>query len=306
MNDEVLITEVALRDGLQIEPAMVSTSDKIALGRQLALAGFRHLEVGAFVNAAKVPAMADTADVVAGLAGLDAAMYTLVFNLRGAQRAVAVGARHIRFVISASDGHSRANAGVATDDAFARLVDAAQFLRDHDVVMEATIATAFVCPFDGDTPLTRLAPLAERLATLDIEVLHLADTIGAATPGDIRRGLTAVRESLSDMPLGLHLHNTYGMASANVWEALAVGIRRFDAATGGLGGCPFAPGAAGNIAADDLVHLLHREGFKTGIDPDALVAARETLARLVGHSLDSSLAVAAATPAVLRAPALLR
>lgn len=306
MTDEVLITEVALRDGLQIEPTIVATPDKIAFGRVLAHAGFRHLEVGAFVNAATVPAMADTAEVVAGLTGVDAAMHTLVFNLRGAQRAVAAGARHVRFVISASDGHSRANAGVPTDEAFTRLVVAARYLSEHQVGMEATIATAFVCPFDGDTPLSRLVPLAEQLTTLGIEVLHLADTIGAATPGDIRTGLTAVATSVPDLPLGLHLHNTYGMASANVWEALALGVRRFDAATGGLGGCPFAPGAAGNIAADDLVHLLHREGIETGIDPDALVAARDTLEQMVGHRLDSSLAVAGVTPARRREPLLSR
>lgn len=297
MPDEVLITEVALRDGLQIEPVLVPTADKIAFGKRLVQAGFRQLEVGAFVNSAKVPAMADTDEVVSGLAGLGADMHTLVFNLRGAERAVAAGARRVRFVISASDGHSRANAGASTEQAFTRLADAARYLRDHPIGLEATIATAFVCPFDGDTALSRLVPLAERLSGLGIGVLHLADTIGAATPGDIRRGLTAVRAALGDVPLGLHLHNTYGMASANVWEALALGIRRFDAATGGLGGCPFAPGAAGNIAADDLVHMLHREGIETGIDPDALAAAREVLCGLVGHPLDSALGAASVTPA---------
>ena len=302
--DSVLITEVALRDGLQIESATVSTTDKIEFGQLLVQAGFRHLEVGAFVSVAKVPAMGDTAEVLAGLRGADAAMHTLVFNLRGAERAVAAGARHVRFVISASDGHSQANAGAPTDRAFARLDEAAKYLRHCGVAIEATIATAFVCPFDGDTPLSRLVSVAERLHSLDIEVLHLADTIGAATPGDIRRGLGAVRAAVPDLPLGLHLHNTYGMASANVWEALDQGVRRFDASTGGLGGCPFAPGAAGNIGADDLVHLLHREGIETGIDPDVLVVARELLARLVGHSLDSALAAASVTPSRLRAPAL--
>ncbi|MGV0837569.1 hydroxymethylglutaryl-CoA lyase [Mycolicibacterium thermoresistibile] len=302
MPDTVLITEVALRDGLQIEPVTVPTAEKIAFGRMLVAAGFRHLEVGAFVSPAKVPAMADSADIIGGLTDLDAVLHALVFNVRGAERAVSAGARSVRFVVSASDGHSQANTGVTREAALQRLAEAAAYLRDHDIAVEATIATAFVCPLDGDTSVSILVGLAERLAALDIGVLHLADTIGAATPGDVRRGVTAVQAAVPEIPLGLHLHNTYGMASACVWEALSLGVRRFDAATGGLGGCPFAPGAAGNIAADDLVHLMHREGITTGIDPGALTAAREQLAKMVGHGLDSSLAVAGKSPSSIRFP----
>jgi hydroxymethylglutaryl-CoA lyase len=299
-DDEVFITEVSLRDGLQIEPAIVATDDKVAFARQLIEAGFAQLEVGAFVNPAKVPVMADTEEVLRALNDAPVALHTLVFNLKGAQRAVNSGNRHVRFVVSASDGHSQANAGVSTAAALDRVHAAATWLRDHDVHMEATIATAFVCPFDGDTPIDRVLITAARLVDTGIEVLHLADTIGAATPGDVRRSLGAVGSAFPDVPLGLHLHNTYGMAAANVWEGLALGVRRFDAALGGLGGCPFAPGAAGNIGADDLVHFLHREGMATGIDPEALVTARHTLQRLVGHDLDSALARTGNPPASRR------
>lgn len=299
-DDNVVITEVSLRDGLQIEPVIVATEDKVAFAHELVAAGFDELEVGAFVAPAKVPTMADSDEVMRGLIDCPAKMHTLVFNLKGAHRAVASGNRHVRFVVSASDGHSRANAGVPTVEALARVQEAATWLTDQDVRTEATIATAFVCPFDGDTPVARLLGTAERLVSTGIDVLHLADTIGAAAPRDIRRAIIAVQSEFPYTPIGLHLHNTYGMASANVWEGLQLGVRRFDAALGGLGGCPFAPGAAGNIGADDLVHFLHREGMTTGVDPDALVAARRTLQRLVGRPLDSSLARAEKPPAPLR------
>jgi hydroxymethylglutaryl-CoA lyase len=212
------------------------------------------------------------------------------------------GTEHVRFVVSASDGHSRANAGVSTEEALVRVEKAARWLGERAVQTEATIATAFVCPFDGDTPVDRVLRTAERLVQTGIGVLYLADTIGAATPGDIRRTVGAVQKAFPETALGLHLHNTYGMASASVWEGLALGVRRFDAALGGLGGCPFAPGAAGNIGADDLVHFLHREGVETGIDTDALTAARSTLQAMVGHGLDSSLARTGKSPAALRSP----
>ncbi|BCO49674.1 MULTISPECIES: hydroxymethylglutaryl-CoA lyase [Mycobacterium] len=299
-DDTVVVTEVSLRDGLQIEPVIVPTDKKVAFAHRLVDAGFTQLEVGAFVNAAKVPAMADSAEVVHQLGDLPVTLHALVFNLKGAQRAIASGCRNVRFVVSASDGHSHANAGVSTSDALDRVDEAAELLRDNDVHLEATIATAFVCPFDGDTPVQRVLRVAERLTHTGIDVLHLADTIGAASPGDIRRTISAVSAEYTDVPLGLHLHNTYGMAAANVWEGLQLGIRRFDAALGGLGGCPFAPGAAGNIGADDLVHFLHREGFVTGVQPDRLADARQELTQLVGHQLDSSLARANKPPAMLR------
>ncbi|MGB3484666.1 MAG: hydroxymethylglutaryl-CoA lyase [Mycobacterium sp.] len=300
MDSTAIITEVSLRDGLQIEPVTVPTADKLRLGSALIDAGFTNLEVGAFVNPAKVPTMADSEDVMRGLDGSSAALHALVFNLRGAHRAVSCGTTHVRFVVSASDGHSLANAGATTLEAMDRIEEAANWLADQQVSTEATIATAFVCPFDGDTPIERVLTVAQRFIDCGIGVLHLADTIGAATPGDIRRTVSAVQKSFPETELGLHLHNTYGMASASVWEALELGVRRFDAALGGLGGCPFAPGAAGNIAADDLVHLLHREGIQTGIDTERLTAARDLLRGIVGHPLHSSLAAVGTAPAELR------
>jgi hydroxymethylglutaryl-CoA lyase len=300
--DQVLITEVLLRDGFQIEPTVVPTADKLRLARGLFDAGLTSLEVGSFVDPRKVPQMADTAELLQELApsASAAALHTLVFNDRGARRALEAGARHVRLVLSASDGHSSANAGVPTEQAFERLASAAALLTAGGVRIEASIATAFVCPFDGETPPDRVAQLAVRLAGLGARVVHLADTIGAASPRHIARAVEAVSAALPDVPLGLHLHNTYGMASANAWEGLRLGIRRFDASLGGVGGCPFAPGAAGNVATDDLVNLLHHAGIGTGVNVDKLVAVRADLAALLGRKLDSALAAVPARPVPLR------
>jgi hydroxymethylglutaryl-CoA lyase len=223
-----------------------------------------------------------------------------VFNARGALRALAAGARHVRLVLSASDGHSQANAGVATWQALERLAVAAAPLTAEGVRIEASIATAFICPFDGETDPARVAELAVRLVSLGARVVHLADTIGAASPRHIARTVEAVALALPNTPLGLHLHNTYGMASANAWEGLRLGVRRFDASLGGVGGCPFAPGAAGNIATDDLINLLHHAGIATGVDVGKLTTVRADLAALLGRKLDSALAAVPAAPVALR------
>jgi hydroxymethylglutaryl-CoA lyase len=287
---DVLITDVVLRDGLQDEPIIVAVEDRVRLARLLLDAGLGSLEVGAFVSTRRVPQMCGSDAVLEILSGdATAALHTLVFTEFGAQQAVHAGARSVRFVVSATDGHSGANSGVTTEAALDRLAPAAGVLQDAGVTIEGCIATAFVCPFDGDTPPERVTRMAQRLVELGAEVVHLADTIGAAHPGAIIRTVDAVRAAVPDVPLGLHLHNTYGMASANAWTAFGLGIRRFDASLGGLGGCPFAPGASGNIATDDLVHLFHREGVRTGIDPVKLAEARDVLAVVVGHPLHSAL-----------------
>ncbi|MFJ4982547.1 hydroxymethylglutaryl-CoA lyase [Streptomyces sp. NPDC088732] len=298
--DHVLITDVLLRDGLQNEPVVIPTADKLRLAYGLLDAGVTSLEAGSFVRPDKVPQMADTSLLLARVRpGESVALHTLVFNERGARRAVEAGARDVRLTVSASDGHSLANAGVPRDAALDRLAPAVEILTASGVRLEATIATAFVCPYDGETDPATVVAAARRLAGFGIRVLHLADTIGAAGPLHIRRTVTAVREALPELPVGLHLHNTYGMAPANVWEALRLGVRRFDAALGGIGGCPFAPGAAGNLGTDDLVHLCHHAGIATGIDVGRLTAVREQLRILLGHRLDSALAAVSSAPVPL-------
>jgi hydroxymethylglutaryl-CoA lyase len=299
--DQVLITDVVLRDGLQDEAVTVPTREKLELARGLLDAGVSSLEVGSFVNPAKVPQMADTGELLRRLLpGSPAPLHALVFNEHGARQAVDNGARNVRFVVSASDGHSRANAGVDTATALDRLDRCAEILATARIGVEGCVGTAFVCPFDGDTPPERVVGIAGRLIAMGARVVHLADTIGAVSPGRLARTVTAVRDRYPDQPIGLHLHNTYGMASANAWEGLRLGVRRFDASLGGIGGCPFAPGAAGNLATDDLVNMLHQEGIGTGIDGAKLAAVRDRLAITLGHRLDSALASIPATPTPLR------
>lgn len=301
MLDQVLITEVVLRDGLQDEDVTVPTAEKVRLARRLVDAGLTSLEVGSFVHPAKVPQLADTDDVLRTLLpDTPAALHALVFNERGARRAIAAGARNVRLVVSASDGHSAANAGLATDPALDRLAPTAALLADAGVAVEACVATAFVCPFDGDTAPARLVRVADRLVELGARVVHLADTIGAAHPAQVTAGVAAVRDRHPDLPVGLHLHNTFGMALASALQAVRLGVRRFDASLGGIGGCPFAPGAAGNVATDDLVHLCHAEGVATGVDGVRLAAVRDEIALAVGHRLASALAAVPAPPGPLR------
>ncbi|MEV7041384.1 hydroxymethylglutaryl-CoA lyase [Amycolatopsis sp. NPDC051061] len=298
---EVLLTEVVLRDGLQDEAVTVPTHEKVRLARGLIDAGVRSLEVGSFVSARRVPQMADTGDVLRTLLpDVPAALHTLVFTERGARQAIDAGAKSVRLVVSASDGHSVANAGVPTAAALDRLAGCASLLTAAGVAIEASVATAFVCPFDGDTDPDRTADVAARLGRLGARVVHLADTIGAARPSQLRTVVSAVRDELPDVPLGLHLHNTYGLAAANAWEGLGLGIRRFDAALGGLGGCPFAPGASGNVATDDLVDFFHREGIATGLDVTKLAELRDQVGLAVGHRLGSALSAIPAVPAALR------
>lgn len=297
---EVLITEVVLRDGLQDEPITVPTPEKVRLARGLVDAGLRSLEVGSFVSARRVPQMADTGEVLKTLLDAPAALHTLVFTERGARQAIDAGAKSVRLVVSASDGHSAANAGVPTGAALDRLAGCAALLTEAGVTIEASLATAFVCPFDGDTDPDRTADVAARLGRMGARVVHLADTIGAARPGQLRATVSAVRDELPDIPLGLHLHNTYGRAAANAWEGLSLGIRRFDSALGGIGGCPFAPGASGNVATDDLVDFFHGEGIATGINVEKLAELRDQVGLAVGHRLDSALAAIPAAPAALR------
>ena len=295
------ILDTTLRDGLQIEKAIVPTDVKVALAEKLIGSGLKHIEVGSFVNPKKVPQMADTDELLRRLAPHEAdgvEFYTLVFNLKGAQRAVDAGAKNIKLVLSASEGHSKANSDASIAEASDRLMDAAIFARDQGLRFDITTAVSFICPFDGITEADHLVEVLRPFVDAGAHGIGVADTIGNANPSLVRRNTSAVLEAFPDKPVNLHLHDTYNFGMANVIAALDLGIANFDAAMGGLGGCPFAPGAAGNIGTDDLVHLLHREGVATGVDVEALTEVRDPLIDAVGHNLTSSLSDIPATPAV--------
>ncbi len=270
------ITDVVLRDGLQDEPAVVPVADRVAIAEALVAAGLRHLEAGSFVNPAKVPQMAGAEDLVAALPHQDSVRYTfLALNARGVRRAVAAGARDVLVVASASSGHSRANAGRDSD---AALDDLARAVTEHPgTAFRAGISTAFVCPFDGAVAPDRLVAVARRFAVMGIRRIGLADTLGTATPDQVITSLARVRDALPGIELSLHLHNAHGQALSTVDAAIEAGVTRFDSAAGGYGGCPFAPGAHGNIATEDLVAHLHARGIPTGIDEDVLSTAVATV-----------------------------
>lgn len=287
---KVTVTEVALRDGLQNEDRLVSTAEKLRLFEALVAAGMTSVELGAFVRPDRVPQMADTEQLFAAAARPNSVVASaLVLNARGAHRAIGARPDEVRLVVSAMEGHSQANSGRSVAATLEELEAAILVLSSSGArpTLVGCIATAFACPYDGPTPVARVAYVADRYASAGVDRLILADTIGSATPVQVLDGLAAAASAAPGLPLGLHLHNTYGMGLANAWTALQAGVDRFDTSLGGLGGCPFAPGATGNLATEDLVGMLHDVGVDTGIDLDDLLALLPSLTHLVGHPVDS-------------------
>lgn len=272
----VTINDVVLRDGLQDEPVFVTVAERVRLADALLAAGLTSLEVASFVNPARVPQMAGAEELVAMLPrGANACYSAIALNPRGAERAVAAGVEDIVLVASASNGHSRANAGRSTDAALAEVADVTgQF---PHMRFSGALSVAFVCPFDGQIPIEQLVRVATTFAAAGLTHLTLADTLGTAEPSSVVRSLDAVRAALPDTELALHLHDAHGRALETVDAAIERGVTRFDSATGGYGGCPFAPGAHGNLATETLVAHLHARGVETGVDLDGVHRAAELI-----------------------------
>jgi len=272
----VRLTDVVLRDGLQDEDVIVSTQDKRRIADALVAAGVRELEVASFVSAKKVPQMADAEALLATLPyHPDVRICAIALNPRGAQRAVGTPVDELRLVVSAGAGHSRANAGRDTEQALDEF--AAVIPQLSGVTVAAAVSTAFNCPYDGPVSPHRLLSVVQRFHDAGVRQISLADTLGTATTEQVLRSLDTVRDALPDLQLGLHLHDGHGQALATVDAALRVGVRQFDSALGGLGGCPFAPGAHGNLATEALVAHLHRANIPTGITETALTEAHHQL-----------------------------
>lgn len=286
----VTVTDVMLRDGLQNHPQVLATANKLALLDRLLDAGIRSMEVGSFVHPRLVPQMADAEEVFRALPeSRGARLMALVPNLRGAERAIAVGVKNVRLVLSVSEGHSRSNTNRSVAEGIAETRATLDRLREAgDIRVTGALATVFVCPFDGIVPIEQVRHVVGSLVEMGLDEISLSDTLGRADPAHIGRTVAAVRTSFPDTAFGLHLHNTYGMGLANVAAGLREGIRQFDASLGGIGGCPFAPGAAGNIATEDLVFMLHSMGFRTGIDLECLAPAAAELRAGLGSPLESS------------------
>ena len=281
--------EVGPRDGLQIE-ATVPTSRKVELLAALVATGVSRIEATAFVSPRAVPSLADAADVAAALGQFPGVRWSaLVPNATGARRAIAAGVRDLEYVVSAMDGHSLANARRTSADAVTEVAEVAGLVHDAGGTCEVIIAVAWDCPFDGPTPVERTAAVAAQAVRLGADQVCLGDTIGTASPARVLELIEGVRAEIGEIPLGAHFHDTRGMGMANAWAAVQAGITQLDSSIGGLGGCPFAPGASGNIATEELVYLLEDAGVSTGLQLEATLDAARLAAQIVGHPLPSGL-----------------
>jgi hydroxymethylglutaryl-CoA lyase len=299
----VEIVEVSPRDGIQNEPKLLDATVKIELIRRALAAGSDRIEVTSFVNPKKVPQMADAEAVVAGLPREHASRYIgLVLNQRGYDRALAAGLGEANFVVVASDTFNRRNQGVGTEETLSQYRAIAE-AGVRSMRIGVTIGTSFGCPFEGEVPLSRLMAIVEAAVALAPHEIALADTIGVATPKEIRERVGAVRRAFPKMPVRLHLHNTRNTGIANAWAGLEEGVRALDASFGGIGGCPFAPRATGNIATEDLVYMLERSGVSTNVSLDAAIETAQWLEGQLGKVLPGQVMKAGGFPAPIHAGA---
>jgi hydroxymethylglutaryl-CoA lyase len=285
--EPIHITDVALRDGLQNQPAQVATEDKLRLARLLGAAGVRSIEATSFVSPRAVPQMADAADLLPQVhAALpQVRVSVLIPNLKGLERAQAAGAQEVAVVLSATETMNRKNINMSLQQATEVCEQTLRAARGLGLRTRAYVAVAFDCPFEGPTPLEPVLRLSGRMLEAGAGEVVIADTIGSAAPGQVRDRFAALKREVPVDVLAAHFHDTRGMGVANAWAALEAGVRRFDASTGGIGGCPFAPGAAGNLATEDLVLMAQRSGFATGIELAGLLAAVEFAQTLLQRPL---------------------
>lgn len=283
----VAIREVGPRDGLQNEEP-IPTEAKVRLLDALSRTGVGRIEAVSFVHPKAIPQMADADEVWRRAERTEGVRYSaLVPNTRGAQRALAAGFTEIEVVVSASDTHNRGNVNRSTDESLDDIAELVELLHNAGARAEVIVATSFGCPYEGDIDPVRVAGIVERVVRDGADRVAFGDTTGMATPRRVRELVTAVRDRDAHVPVLLHFHNTRGTALANLLTAVELGVTEFDASVGGLGGCPYAPGASGNLATEEAVHLLHDMGIDTGIDLAALVEVAELAEELVGRSLPS-------------------
>ena len=283
-----LVYEVGPRDGLQNELATIATADKIAFVNHLSESGLAVIEVGAFVSPRWVPQMADTAEVFAGITRREGTRYAaLVPNLTGLERAAEASVSDVAVFAAASETFSRRNINQSIDESFAAYARVARAAQGLGMRVRGYLSTAFGCPYEGLVPVSLVVELTRRLLDFGVYEVAVSDTIGVAHPGQVKRVLDQLLKDVQAPQLALHFHDTRGMALANVYAALDYGIRTFDASAGGLGGCPYAPGASGNLATEDLLYMLHGLDHATGVDLDDVFAASTALEPALGHPLPS-------------------
>jgi hydroxymethylglutaryl-CoA lyase len=299
----VAIVDVSPRDGLQNEATLLDTSTKVRLIERLIAAGLRRIEATSFVHPRRVPQMADAEAVMASVPRRDDVSYIgLVLNRRGLDRALAAGVDEVNAVVVASDTFNRRNQGVGTEESLRAWDAIADAAHAAGIRASVTIAAAFGCPFEGEVPTERVVDIADRLLQAAPDELAIADTIGVGVPRQVHELATGILPLAADVPLRIHLHNTRNTGYANAVAAVDAGFQTLDASVGGIGGCPFAPDATGNIATEDLTYLLDRQGVATGLDLDLLGSIGTWIAAQLGHPAPALLGRAGGFPEVGAAP----
>lgn len=285
----VKINEVVLRDGLQLEAKIASLEEKKGLFDELIGAGVETIEFGSFVHPKAVPQMANSGELYGQIAEDPArpVLIALIPNLKGAELASSKSVERVNFVFSASNTHNLQNVNKTTQQSLEELEAIRNFCKTNAIVMNVSIATSFGCPFEGEVPSGRIHELVLKLVDLQIDIVTLADTTGMANPRQVFELLEGLKKVYPEQKFNLHFHNTRGMGLANMLSALQAGADSFDTSLGGLGGCPFAPGATGNVCTEDAVHMLHSMGIETGISLDKLIEASKSLEKVVGHKTSS-------------------
>jgi hydroxymethylglutaryl-CoA lyase len=297
------LVEVGPRDGLQNETALLTTAQKLEFIRQALDAGVRRIEANSFVNPKLVPQMADADAVAAALPRREGVIFIgLVLNKRGALRALEAGMDELGAVCAASDGFAARNQGMTSDASLAMCGEVVRLAREQGRRAQITISTAFGCPFDGEVNPNRVVEMARTAAASGPVEVALADTIGVASPAEVSALVEKVRAAIKPLPVRVHFHNTRNTGLANVWAAVLAGARTVDASLGGIGGCPFAPRATGNVPTEDVVYMLHRSGYQTGLDMERLINAARWLAGVMGRDVPGMLSRAGAFPKKLAEP----
>lgn len=299
MSTAIEIVEVGPRDGLQSEPEVLATAVKMELVQRLVAAGLRRLEVASFVNPKRVPQMADGEAVLAGLGTTPGVQYVgLVLNRRGFERAQAAGCTEVGLVATATNSFGERNQGATMEQTLQTCEELLGLAREAGIRAQVTVSVAFGCPFEGEVDPQRVVDIVARLAQANPLEIALADTIGVAVPSQVGALIGKVTGAVGDVPLRCHFHNTRNTAVANVYAAIQEGVRIFDASVGGVGGCPFAPNATGNVATEDLVYMLSRSGLDTGIDLDQLIQTANWLAQQRGKPVPSMVSRAGGFPKI--------
>ncbi|WP_129626133.1 hydroxymethylglutaryl-CoA lyase [Candidatus Oscillochloris fontis] len=284
----VHIREVGPRDGLQNEACILSTEQKLALITALNATGLDQIEVGSFVRAENVPQMADTPQVFAQLARKPGVIYSAIApNEVGAKRAVAANVDAVQVFLSASESHNRSNVNMGIEQSLVQVANMAAIVRGAGLPFDAVLSVAFGCPFEGEVAIERVLDLCARLLDLGAENLTLGDTTGMGHPVLVQQVVRAFHERFPRQPLRLHLHSARGAGLANIFAAMQLGVDAFDSSIGGIGGCPFAPGAPGNLCTEDMVHMFHEMGIETGLDLPALMQTARMLEEMLGHEVPS-------------------